>query len=368
MDEASQPLNLQQPESKPKKKVSGKNVAIIVLAILATGGIAFGIYELIQNKDTVKNTGSEAVAQIVQAPSEAVVETTPPKTDEKEIEITNGYVLRDLRHKIGLLHGVNSLSAENNDSISTSLAYNFIERVYTNTLNTSQKSAIAIKGELTPAINDVNYATGNYNEKILAFIKNRSDSNWWYNVNGQGEISYAGTLDYISYGVANKLYRQLFGPKDDMTKSDLKTNVCGEDYLYISSTDGFISAPSGCGGAGFPRINIKIDSYKAKGNEAYVDVRTATAWLSEDSIGLESASWKLYDGLYYKVEEIAGNHDTAGLSTDDSIENGRVLDTLADPLSTDEMIAKYGDQIKRYRFAFKLNSDGTYYFDRVEKL
>ncbi|MBR3204164.1 hypothetical protein IKF81_00575 [Candidatus Saccharibacteria bacterium] len=349
------PINPTIDNNPEQKNGKGLKVAVVLLAILAVAGIGFGGYEFYINNQKKNNVSQNATYETaVKAPEQSSTGKSEI-AEQKEIDITNEYVLRDLRQKLSKLHGLTYSSLEDYDTLRTAMAYNFIDHVYTNTLSSEQKTSISVKGELRPVNSFVSLYYENYAQQISSYIQSRDDASWW------GNNIYSSDLDYIPYGLANKYYQDLFGGNESISKQDIKTGVCGTEYLYVPSADGFIEAPSGCGGAGFPLVYVKIDSYKARGDEAYFDVRTATAFAVDFST---SSDYTLYDGLYYNTKE-----SNVNLPESNYYENGKEIGSLSgNTESAETVFEQYGDQIKSYRFVFKMNKDGVFYFSNVEAL
>ncbi len=340
-----------------KKEGKGMMIGMICCAILALGGIGFGIYGFFFKKpstsdalEAIKSDSNIETISTVANPEE--IDTAKP-LEEQEVTVANQYVIDDLDRKISILTGLNWLSDDHKSLINAALAYNKVAQFYNGNLETSvDKAATVFIASKVYFDSNSTWNLENKTDAVSAFIRN----------------NYSDTLDVIkqyydpyytiSYTLANKLYSGLFN--ETLPKESIDTGICGYHFSYIPEADTFISdsgfnGVGGCGGTGYSGILVRKDSYKAKGNEAYVYAKIASAHLSEGE------GWRVYDDFY---DVKWWEDDLSNLTTIDdgslNIYNGVLQEEPSD--------YSFMNAATDYRFVFKKSSSGTYYFDKLEKL
>lgn len=345
------------PPQTPPKQGNGSKIAIIILAILATAGLGFGIYGFFFKKPST----SEAIDILSQDDLTAISVVSDTKelptqdTTNQEITITNPYILRDLNHKFAALNGFN-YETESNQFQTAPWAYNDAVKLYNGNDDYSFLGSKAIISELKPAS-----AWSSFYNGLSDALKNYlNELNSKYNLS---EVSYdtVAATGFVPYEQANRAYHDLAGTDSDLAKSDYGTATCTV-YHYIAEADGFAGESFGCGGAGYGSFMVRKDSFKAKGDEAYVYMHLiSTSGVDHDDESGRDVCHVL-DGWTTNID---GN-GTEERSELDKFSPDSIWCTFPNNYATEH--SSLFDQAQAYRFVFKKNSEGIYAFSKVEKL
>lgn len=328
-----------QPSEEPEKpKAKNPFVATTILfALLALAGLGFGFYEMTQVKPTpsTPSQGSQA--------------------SDIEVTTSDQYLINDLSRKVSILTGVKDFAYDDKDLLNTPLAYNEVENFFSRGFESTTEKAGAVFIGSSKLFNSFE---GSYidsdNGAIAKYLKENLSSLKPESMTESEFLDFIKKNDYamVSYALANKIYSSMFN--EALPKEDIETGICGNEYIYIKDADAFLANPRGmgCGGTGWSGIFVRKDSYKTKGDEAYVYVKVASTHLNTDAAG-----WVIYDDFYSLKED-----KSEAKIIDDTIKiyNGYLQETPADN--------SFMDKASDYRFVFKKATNGTYYFDKLEKL
>lgn len=286
--------------------------ALSILSIIATtaAGVFAYLYFTGQNASpapVVNNNGN----------------TPEPVTEE--VEITDTYVLRDLDEKIAILFNTDDTSP----TFATGRGISYYDEELFHEGNISQSSKVNSLIKHTIELRPLN------EQEIVAALSQSgyADNNEQY---FRQNLASGADGDVVA-----KKYKEIFGK--DLTKEDVGSSCGG--YRYNKEYDFYYDDVLGCGGTTpYERFYYK-NRYTSDDNNAYVYI--STAFLGDDSGNVYC------DIAYLKSYGIADNAKVCASIS----ENGDfVLDE-----------SNYQDFAK-YRFIFNKSDDGTYYFEKVEKL
>ena len=335
---------IQMEEKKPGKGLVFGMVFAILLGLV---GVAFGIYGFFfKAPDNGGSQGGDSdsgqVAEDLDDKDEPETkeETSKQSTKkEEETEIKNQYIKDDLNRKISILTGISNASKDDKKVINTAMSYNEVHNFYYNKgfQSTTEKAGAVLIGSMSLFERINGYDIKDSRNAVAEYFRSKY-------VDGRDYNSSNYNIEYMPYEIANKIYKSLFN--ETMPKEDVKTKICSQEYSYVASADAFIrDVPEGCGGSGWSGIFVRKDSYKAKGDEAYVNVKIAITELAENG-------WEIFSDL----------------------ENGTQLnkgeaDIYQGVLQNDKLDSAVLDNATSYRFVFKKNANsGTYYFYKLEKV
>ena len=341
---------------KPEKSGKGSKIALALTSILALAGIAFGVYGFF-----IKKPSSQEVLETIKdnAKLETISSVTDVKevdakdvTEDKEVTITNQYVKDDLNRKISILTGISDASKDDQPLLNSALAYNEAQNFYSRGFESTNEKAAAVLIASRTLFSSGSIDYLGLDKELLSYVNEHfPDYLSYMNFNG-------GTYQTISYDLANKIYIRMFN--ETLPKQDIDPQICGYEYSYVDSADVFLNSfpfhIGGCGGTGFASLFVRKDSYKAKGDEAYVYAHIASAHLS--NCGGKDGGYKLFNDFYSTGESL----DCSNVITDEIVINmGGIAAENLDPSLL--------DTAADYRFVFKKNpATGTYYFVNLEKL
>ena len=144
-----------------------------------------------------------------------------------------------------------------------------------------------------------------------------------------------------------KAYKELYG--EDINHQSAK-EVCG-GYYYDAKKGLYLKGLfDGCGGASPISYNLYREKYETAGDKAYIDMRVATV-----NCAYETNVCDYYSGIF---SDITGNEHKIG-STSTYWNNGNAVSIITDD--------NY-EQFAPYRIIFDKQDDGSYAFEKVEKL
>jgi len=304
-----------QPQPAPKKS---SNIFLILLTIISLAAAATFAVLFFMNQP--KPTPDNQAGSSEQNPSE-----TESDTEEK---LTDTYIIRDLDEKISiLLH---------NDE--TGPSFNSGHNIVTHDVSL--------------------FKNGNYDQIIKAGIVIQYIAHTLDYAKSEAVIS-GGTYDdravayFRSSGISGatgeevrQKYLDLFG---ENLPTGAKANFyCGE-YKYNAEQDFYYSDALGCGGmTPYVRHYYKSD-YTFDENHAYVYVSTALLDEESGNIYCDIASFE-NDGVH-------------SVSSD-----AKVCDTVSSYSNDFSLNASNYESYSKYRFVFQKADDGTYFFEKVERL
>jgi len=337
-----------------KKEGKGMMFGMIACAILAIGGIGFGVYEMTKKSsssesiETIKNNGNIDLESIC-AVTDIKEINEKEITADSEVEITNAYIKNDLNRKISILTSISNIEEDDKTVINNSIAYNENENFYSRGFESTSEKAMAVliasdRYFKSYDVRDLEWAQ----DPVSTYLRNTYASTI-------DSIKQQGVYKSISYSLANKIYSGLFN--EDMPKESFG-GFCPYHFTYIREADAFVNTMGydgigGCGGTGFMGVFVRKDSFKAKKDEAYVYAHIASAGLLDCGA---DGGYKLMND-FYTYDAL----DCSNMISDNvPINMGGI--------ATGEIDSSLLDQAASYRFVFKKNTDGTYFFDKLEKL
>lgn len=244
-------------------------------------------------------------------------------TSTEEIDLTDTLLKRDLDRKIATLHYVTST-----------------EPTFT-TFGVLREQPLYINGDLPDEVKiaALAYSLSNQshtlsNEEIDAIIAERGYSN-------DIRENMRKYIDSIDGDTFRKQYLDTFGK--ELILGDEDSLYCPK-YFYNAEFDIYYQDPdSGCGGTGSLKNYYYKNSYKLAGDKAYV-------YISVGSLNLEN------DTVYCDFVQKNSNNELPEVCE-------------ADPdLKTFTINNDNYNNYANYRFIFTKAADGTYYFERVEKV
>ncbi len=345
-----------------KKEGKGAMMGMALCAVLAVAGVGFGIYGLSKqsSKNADLNTLSDKDFEAISVVSDLKEISTTQIAESQEIVVTNPYILRDLNHKMAILHGLKDgeIATESSKYLATAIAYNDIDALYGDEEFTASRKAAIVISSAIKNLGQWKYGYGSVSEAIQTAANEVRSSG--YGVADITPDELYNHLGYISYSQANQLYQDTFG---ETLQKESFSGGCGRGYTYIAGADGFadsmvLAGVGGCGGAGFPGFAVRKGDYKAKGDEIYIDVNVIASALNDDMTGCN-----VYLGY-------VGYDETGHISTDKEVVDSFTDVPNACSFSDDYLTANSSlfDKADSYRFTFKKNSSGVYAFQKIEKL
>lgn len=304
-----------QPQPAPKKS---SNIFLILLTIISLAAAA--TFAVLFFMGQPKSTPDSQAGSSGQNPSEA-----EPDTEEK---LTDTYTIRDLDEKISIL-------------------------LYNDETGPSFNSGRDI------ITHDVSlFKNGNYDQIIKAGIVIQSIAHTLDYAKREAVIS-SGTYDnqtvdyFRSTGIngatgeeVREKYLDLFG--EDLPIGAKANFYCGE-YKYNSEQDFYYSDALGCGGSTFGVRHYYKSDYTYDKNHAYVYVSAAL---------LDEESGNVYCDIAYFEND--GVHS---ISSD-----AKICDTVSSYSNDFSLNASNYESYSKYRFVFQKADDGTYFFEKVERL
>lgn len=191
-----------------RKKMSGGVIAcIIVLAVLAIGGIAFGVWAMLSQNDKIASLETDLANCVASNNSSTEnVEVTCP--DGTSTEIVKNVITNDLAQNL-----INPYI----------VIQGYLRNIFDLGLNDDTKFYIA------------------------------------YNNSDDYVTSYLDGTETIHYSGINNEFKYLFGSSSDLAKKDYTSN-CSANYMYNSDRDMFNVEVKGCGGTGSAMFNIVKDA------------------------------------------------------------------------------------------------------------
>ncbi len=319
-----------------------KNRRTLILLILTLFIIAVGAFVLILSSNPSPQPNNQT--------------TTPenePTEDGLETSITDRNLIDDLDYKVAALLEQANNANQGTNIFAVPALYSHIELLFKDfAWRESSLSAItdeewqqrvAIESKLAKMDTSTDTAVikktieANYPERFKAY------SSDIIRALDQQEGKHA------LYAQANASYKELFGKNEDLPMKDVDGLPC-TTYCYIPELEQYyaITVPA-CGGAGFPWVFIKNESYSKRSDEAYANVRVITAQHNLD------------DGCYVFYN---GYNDPKNLAIIRKAEGTFHVASFTANDVTDEDFTN----AESYRFVFKKSDSGNYYFNRLERL
>ena len=315
---------LETPKPQPDLKKPANKKRKIIIWILSTFALlcaaAAGVFAYLYF--------TNSSAPETEAPEDTTIDAETLETTDEEVEITDTYIKRDLDEKIAILY------------------------------NTTQTgSPIIIKKGTHPEYSL--YINGNLSENaklshVAESLKNHLEDLNWYPDREQKIMSeFNMTKDDISIfdktidaNTVAKKYQDVFGEVLDFNRSEDGAWYCPH-YRYSKTLNMYIRSIA-CGGTSPHHSYYYKTKYTKDANHAYVYV---------SAVILDVQNGKLYCSIgetwdYYETAETCGSSNSKDQYGDYQL---------------DESTLNLGS-LGKYRFVFKKADNGTYYFEKVEKL
>ena len=306
---------------KPAKKPKGLIALVIIFALLAATGIGFGVWGVIiaNQKPT---TPEQPTSQTTDEPTEPT-EPSNPEPIVTETEITDAYVLRDLDSKLATLH-----FTENTNSTIILGPGLFSEGGLYSEDGISELYKISV---INAQLNDHKYLYRSPNQEELAsLMTNLSGKIPKFAIPDSSSNSGWEVVDANTF-IAK--YLEVFGNEPNLRIVNDETSKC--PLLRYDSTTNLLYQYPGCGGTSPLKRYYYKNRYTADSDNAYVYINAGIVDLDTSKIYCEintSSPCDDYNGGDFTID--ASNHN----------------------------------QFAEYRFVFKKADNGTYYFDKVEKV
>ncbi|MBR2587379.1 hypothetical protein IKE71_03355 [Candidatus Saccharibacteria bacterium] len=357
------PPALDRSEKQGSKPKNGFKIATVILAFLTLASLGFGVYGFFFKKpsqaEAINSLNSDNL-DAISVVSDVKDLPTTKISEPQEITITNPYILRDLNHKFTLLHGryIESSKTESGQFLTATWVYDDTRELYeTGDYAFLRDIAVSVSGASAYTLDS------RYGNLISSLEDYLSSFKGKYDITAEVTYDSVSHAEFVPYEDANQLYHDLAGTDSNLPKEDYATSKC-KIYHYVPTVDGFINITTfitgGCGGAGGGSILVRKDSFKAKGDEAYIDVHLISTsyvdWESEPGAPI----CRIYDGFTTAIS--GGSEERTEI---DRITGDSWCDFPDDYASTHPSILDRGQP---YRFIFKKNSEGIYSFVKVEKL
>lgn len=317
-----EPETPETPEKEPKQPKSKRLIILVVIfAILAAVGIGFGIWGIIN--------ANQKPAPAPVAPTDP--EPTPEPTDnpDEEVEITDTYVIKDLDEKISVLYGWGD---QTGTTIATGHGVHPEFPLFVNG-NLSDDAKLSHIGIAMQGSSSTISASTDIVDTVMANFPEVTSGWDWKSVYDElnGRIFAKDKFE--------SKYREVFG--SDVPLDALGSSYCPSVYYEES---GYYFMFGGCGGTSPWEAYYYKNRYTTNGDHAYVYVNAGVVNLENDKIYCEIFP---YSDDYYGDESLACDNYAGGDFTID---------------------ASNHDKFAEYRFVFTKADNGTYYFEKVEKV
>ena len=193
-----------------KKSSKGMIAGLIILAVVAIAGIAFGAYEMMQASEKDKEIAglNQQVTDCANASGDETENETVTCPDGTATEIVKNVITNDLAQNL-----INPYI----------VIQGYLRNIFDLGLNDDTKFYIA------------------------------------YNNSDDYVTSYLNGTETIHYSGINNEFKYLFGSSSDLAKKDYTSN-CSANYMYNSDRNMFNVEVKGCGGTGSAMFNIVKDA------------------------------------------------------------------------------------------------------------
>ncbi|MDO4752628.1 MAG: hypothetical protein Q4A36_00070 [Candidatus Saccharibacteria bacterium] len=322
--EESKPTPVPQSEptpQKPAKKPKGLIALVIIFALLAAAGIGFGIWGVIITIQK-PTTPEQPTSQTTDEPTEPT-KPSNPEPIVTETEITDAYVLRDLDSKLATLH-----FTENTNSTIILGPSLFLEGGLYSEDGVSELYKISV---INAQLNDhKNLYRSPNQEELASLMTNLSGKIPKFAIPDSSSNSGWEVVDANTF-IAK--YLEVFGNEPNLRIVNDETSKC--PLLRYDSITNLLYQYPGCGGTSPLERYYYKNRYTADSDNAYVYINAGIVDLDTLKIYCEintSSPCGDYNGGDFTID--ASNHN----------------------------------KFAEYRFVFKKADNGTYYFDKVEKV
>ena len=241
-----------------------------------------------------------------------------------EKEITNKELKEDLDKKIAYLNTNDSWNTKPLDNPVTFSAYNFRNNIFKG-INKQDKHLIALES----------FSIGSDYKKVTQDIKSKlTIEEETKNILDNGD-------HYIEESLVQKRYKELFGEETDFSKYNSSFGKC--PMFYYDSTNKLFIRLDRCGGTSAGIVGIYKNKYTKKGDNAYV-----------------------YTNYYYIAPQGTGDKFAVYKDAVTNIKEETTTEKYSDN-SDDFDIKKEYKEFPEYKYTFKKDKDGNYYFVSVKQ-
>ena len=295
---------------------------VIILAILVVAGIGFGIWMAISgNQKPAENPPVTPVE-----PSEEEEEPSEDEPITEEVELTDANIIKELDEKIAVLHGGYNL--KNLTAPTIVIAHGLHQEIPLyidgNLSNAAKLANIAL------ALQNSNLATSVTPSIASSIASNFPDLSFTYNTSLETtQQMLEGNI--FAKDVFESKYHDVFGGELVYENS----RYCPQVYYDDS---GYYFMDYACGGTDPSTTYFYKNRYTTDGDNVYVYINA----------GLIDEKNKIHCDVDTNEESICG--------------------TLEDDTTDFTIDSTNYNQFAEYRFTFKKADNGTYYFDKVEKI
>lgn len=309
---------------KPTNKKTTIILVVILVILLAAAGIGFGVWNAIN-----------ANQKPAPAPAQPVTPTDEPSDGPtadvtEEVELTDANIIKDLDQKIAYLHIINDVAP----TFVTTYGHPE-DRLYSEDPLTEKYKQFVTQTSLEDQYRKI---TPSELATLETNYPNYDFASW----NNENEL-FTKVIDADVF--ANR-YLDLFGEKLDRSVSIEIDGTCPSQY--DETTNLYFQPPFGCGsGVSAFRTYFSKVKYTTTGENAYVYVNAVTVDYETGNIYCTTIDWWSHR---YDAPQPCGTTTNSNGASD-----------------TYETFKEYGDRTT-YRFVFKKADNGTYYFDKVEKV
>ena len=310
---------------KPASRKATITLVVILVILLAAAGIGFGVWSAI-------NTNQKPAP--VQ-PTEPTTPTNEPSDEPtadvtEEVELTDANIIKDLDQKIAYLHIISDITP----IFKTILGHNELSLYRQNPLGEDYRQFVterSLSGQYRPVSS----------EELAVLKTNYPD----YEFDGWNQGGrYTEVIDADTY--ANR-YLDLFGKEPDY--DNRPTDPCRPHFQYDKTTNLIFERTNGCGeGVSATVTYFSKNKYTTTGENVY-------AYINAVAVDYGTGN------IYCSASEIGWGDDSQPCGTTTTIDYANYQ------TDTYETFKEYGDRTT-YRFTFKKADNGTYYFDKVEKI
>ncbi|MBQ6354834.1 hypothetical protein IJJ18_00170 [Candidatus Saccharibacteria bacterium] len=307
------PSNVSNPNPNPKNQKTERSVkspliiGLTIVNVLAAAAIITCLIIMLNSKNNEPVANNQEQTQT----SDTSAEKIPEEATEQKI--ADQAVATDLIKKVQLLFGNyqgDDYTLTGDKSMVSNPAFYPTKGAIDNSLTEADKIAVAI----------------NYHN-VLASKK--------------GNVARTYTAAEI-----NDAYKKLFGTDIPNPQSG-KTNTCFGNFAYNAAQQTYSTPVTGCGGTMTPYDYLYAYETTAKDDTAYVYVAAGSIVPETSGTGF----------VYTQFNDLSDHSSRSKISSSSD------YDPSNNPINSSNY-----DQFTKYRFVFKKAADGSYYFEKVEKI
>ena len=341
---------------KPAKNYKKPLIFTIILIVILLGCLGVAIYFIINPNAQNSSPSNTPQSSEEQSQGNASNGTNNQET-LPETEITDTYVLNDLNTKLSYLNGVyykndttTPLGLDDN-IISSSYGSNVGMKLYSN-------NGFSTNDKILQFMDAIDYHEGRFTNYYQAeFERDLFVKLFGQNIvdlidENMAQTSHNGWSEiyYIDGEYLRSRYNNLYG--EPLPNGNLE--VACRTYAYDQTNDRYFTQKviGGCGGAGPNHIEVYKEKFTEQGDKAYIYVAVGE-----------------YNGptnctLFKDGTKISYENDNFTAILDPTNVYGSYPNDCYNP----HINASNASEFAQYRFVFAKNSDGTYHFEKVERV